>query len=192
MNIKFLCRLRSSSTSLVWTDPPASVECVSVCFHADGFCAGINVSCAVKFGDFDIGRKFGEAGAANGVKFGDIDVVAVGRAKFGDVDTGGKFGDIGTVVGIKLGEADIVGRIVGVKFGEVAVVVMTASISGDTDFVGIRGRKLGDMTNESARLGATRHVANKAETSSDVDVDVGVGLSCVDTLGHTAYAPSST
>jgi len=139
MNIKFLCRLRSCSTSLVWTDPPASVECVSGWFHADGFCAVMDASSALRFGDFGIGGKFGEAGAANDEKFGDIDAVAVDEAKFGDVDAREKFGDIGTVVGIKLGEAGMVGD-ADVKFGEVAAVVVTASISGDTDLVSLRGR----------------------------------------------------
>jgi hypothetical protein len=149
------------------------------------------VSNAVKFGDFGIGSKFGETGATNDEKSGDFDAVAVDEAKFGDVDTGGKFGDIGAVVGINLGEADTVGVVV-VKFGEEAVLVVTASISGDTDLTGMRGRKLGDMANESVLFGATRHVANNAETSGDVDVSIGVGLSCVDVLGHRASAPSST
>ena len=99
----------------------------------------MDASSALRFGDFGIGWKFGEAGAANDEKFGDIDAVAVDEAKFGDVDAREKFGDIGTVVGIKLGEAGMVGD-ADVKFGEVAAVVVTASISGDTDLVSLRGR----------------------------------------------------
>ena len=152
----------------------------------------MDASSAQRFGDVGIGRQFGEAGAAIDETFDDLDVVAVDEAKFGDVDTGGKFGDVGAIVGMKLGEADMVDGLADVKFGEVAVVVFTASISGDTDLVGIRGRKLGDMANESVLFGATRHVANKADTSGDVDVNAGVGLSYVDAPGHLASAPSST
>jgi hypothetical protein len=148
------------------------------------------VSSAVKLGDFDTGRKFGEAGVANGVKFGEADVVAAADAELGDVDTRAKFGDIGVVIGLKLGDA--ITCAVGVKFGDLAVVVLTASISGDTDFVGIVGRKFGDMANESVLLGADSDGANMAAKSGDVDETVGAGLLYVDTLGHTASAPSST
>ena len=48
------------------------------------------------------------------------------------------------------------------------------------------------MANESVLLGATKHVANKAETYGNVDISVGLGLPGVDTLGHMASAPSST
>jgi hypothetical protein len=85
----------------------------------------------VRFGDLVTGRKFGEAGAARDVKFGEEDVVVVAEGKLGDVDKGGKFGDIDAVAGAKLGEAIV--RVVGIKLGEVAAVL--ASISGDTDFV---------------------------------------------------------
>jgi len=85
----------------------------------------------VKFGDLDTGKKFGETGPANGIKFGEAGIVADAEAKLGDVDTGGKFGDIGASVGARLGEAIV--RAVGIKFGDVAAAVFTASISGDTD-----------------------------------------------------------
>lgn len=150
----------------------------------------MDVSRAVKLGDFDTGRKFGEAGAASGIRFGEAGMVADAEAKLGDVDTGGKFGDIGVTIGARLGEAIV--RAVGIKFGEVAAAVPTASISGDTDFVGIVGRKFGDMANESVLLGADSDVANMAGKSGDVDASVSAGLSNVDTLGHSAFAPSST
>jgi hypothetical protein len=88
----------------------------------------------VRFGDLVTGRKFGEAGAARDVKFGEAGVVAVAEGKLGEVDTGRKFGDIDVVIGAKLGEAIV--RVVGMNLGEVAAVVL-ASISGDTDFVEI-------------------------------------------------------
>jgi hypothetical protein len=148
------------------------------------------VSSAVKLGDFDTGRKFGEAGIANGVKFGEANVVVAADAKLGDVDARAKFGDIGAVIGLKLGDA--IACAVGVKFGDLAAVVLAASISGDTDFVGIVGRKFGDMANESVLFGADSDGANMAAKSGDVDESVGAGLLYVDTLGHTASAPSST
>jgi len=144
----------------------------------------------VKFGDLDTGRKFGEAGAANGIRFGEAGMAADAEANLGDVDIGGKFGDIGASVGARLGEAIV--RAVGIKFGDVAATVLAASISGDTDFVGKIGRKFGDMANESVLLDADCDVANRAGKSGVVDASVGAGLSKVDAFGHIASAPSST
>jgi hypothetical protein len=69
---------------------------------------------------------------------GYIDVGTLVEIKLGEVAIGVKFGDMG-VDGAKLGEADVVEG--------------TADISGDIDFFGIQGRKLGDVANESVRFG---------------------------------------
>jgi hypothetical protein len=63
---------------------------------------------------------------------------------------------------------------------------------GDTDFVGMYGRKFGDMANESVLFGAKGEVVNRAGKSGDADNGMDVEISCAVVRGHVALAPSST
>jgi hypothetical protein len=63
---------------------------------------------------------------------------------------------------------------------------------GDTDFVGMYGRKFGDMANESVLFGGKGDVANSAGKSGDADDGMHVDISCAVVRSHLALAPSST
>lgn len=77
--------------------------------------------------------------AANDGNSRNITGDAIEETKLGDVAVGVLFADTG-VDGAKFGETDVVG--------------VTAYISGDIDFFGMQGRKLGDVANESVRFDA--------------------------------------
>lgn len=129
----------------------------------------MGASSAVKLGE-------AEVGAANGGKFGDIDVVATAEAKFGDVATGAKFGDR---------------DVEDVKFGEAGATEVTTAMSGDTDFIGIQGRKLGDVAKESVRFAGVCDVANKADRFGEGIGRFEAGVSCVQVSGHCVSASPS-
>lgn len=87
----------------------------------------------------DGGKSAVEFPPANDGNSGNMTGGPIVETKLGDVAIGAMFGDIG---------------IDGAKFGETDVVGVTAHISGDIDFFGMQGRKLGDVANESVRLDA--------------------------------------
>ena len=135
----------------------------------------MGASSAVKLGDIDTGGKLGEAevGAANDGKFGDMAVVATAEVKFGEVATGAKFGDK---------------DVEGVKFGEAGIMEVAAAMSGDTDLVGMQGRKFGDVTKESVRFVGVCDVANRADRFGEVMERLD---SCLDVSSHCAWASPS-
>jgi hypothetical protein len=120
-----------------------------------------------------IARKLGEMAVAT--RLGDVH----GAAKAGMADE-----DV--VDGVILGERHV-GNDVGAKFGE---------MEADSGFIwlaealGIVGRKLGDVANESVRFAGA--VANRALKSGDVEPVVAASTSFGGTQGHMASAPSST
>ena len=95
-----------------------------------------------------------ETPAADAGDSGDIDIGAMAGTKLGEMATGVRLGDLG-IGGTKLG----ITGVDAMKFGDAGVVV-TAAISGETDFFGIQGRKFGDVANESVRFGTEREAAN--------------------------------
>lgn len=95
-----------------------------------------------------VGEKLGdvEIPPVNAGNSGDIDGGAVTATKLGDIATGIRFGDLG-IDDTKLGMTGVDAT----RFGEAGVIV-TAAMSGDTDFLGMQGRKFGDVANESVRF----------------------------------------
>jgi hypothetical protein len=170
MNMRSLCLLRSCSMSSLF----------GVAWFTSKEPRGVGVSTAVKFGDMDTGWRFGDvlAVAVRNGKFGEVEVVD--DVEVASVD-GMKFGDVAA------GDADM-------RYGDMgAVAAVTAGKFGDMDFVGMRGRKFGDMAKESVRFGAeTEEVANKAEKFGDMEVRTDADVCCADVLGQIASAPSST
>jgi hypothetical protein len=184
MNMRSLCLLRSCSMSSLF----------GVAWFTSKEPRGVSVSTAVKFGDMGTGWRFGDvlAVAVRDGKFGGVDVV---EAKFeAYVDTGVTFDDleVANVDGMKFG--DVAAGDADMRYGGMgAGVAVTAGKFGDIDFVGMRGRKFGDMAKESVRLGAeTEEVANRAGKFGDVEVRTDADVCCADVLGQIASVSSST
>jgi hypothetical protein len=120
------------------------------------------IAVATRFGDAAGAAK---AGICDGVIFADVQV---------ESDVGAKFGEAGAaeVEAAKLGDV------------EMGLEMLVAWV------LGIVGRKLGDVANESARFDGV--VANKAWKFGDVEPVMDPAVSSAKTLGHTVSAPTST